>query len=124
MSWLIRALVVLVSVLLIYMGAGWYVNPESAAEGLGMALQDGVGRSSQIGDTAALFITTGSCALIGMVSRQRIWFYPAAMLMCLTALGRLLAWLLHDAAFATELIAAELVFATIFLVASRKLTSA
>ncbi|MEM9758933.1 MAG: hypothetical protein AAF933_06855 [Pseudomonadota bacterium] len=100
------------------------MNPETAAEGLGMALQDGVGRSSQIGDTAALFITTGSCALIGMASRQRVWFYPAAMLMCLTALGRLLAWLLHDAAFATELIAAELVFATIFLVASRKLTSA
>ena len=40
-------------------GLGWLIDPERAAAGLGMALLDGLGRSTQVGDFASFFLTAG-----------------------------------------------------------------
>ena len=117
----LRALVVLLGCLFILGGIGWYVDPARPAERLGMVLMDGVGRSSQIGDLSALFVTAGACVLIGAITRNRTWFYPTVMMMGVAAIGRLLAWLLHDAALAMDLIAVEAGCAALFLLASDKL---
>ena len=71
---------------------------------------DGIGRSSQIGDFAAFFLTLSACALIGLVTGRRVWFYPSALLLLLAAIGRLLAWAVHDAAFAASMVGVEVVF--------------
>ena len=117
----LRALVVLLGCLFVFGGIGWYVNPARPAERLGMDLMDGVGLSSQIGDLSALFITAGACVLIGAMTRNRTWFYPSIMIMGIAATGRVLAWLLHDAALTVDMIAVEAGCAALFLLASRKL---
>jgi len=43
------------------------------------------------------------------------------MLLAITALGRVVAWLLHDATLAASQIAVEVIVALILLVASRRL---
>lgn len=119
----LRALVVFLSIIFIMAGIRWYVDPGGSAERLGMPLLEGVGKSSQIGDLSAFFLTAGICVLLGAITRRRIWFYPVVMMFGLAAVGRLLAWLVHDAAFATPMIAVEVVMAALFLFASRQLAS-
>jgi energy-converting hydrogenase Eha subunit E len=43
------------------------------------------------------------------------------MLLSITAVGRVLAWLVHDATLALDLIAPEVIVSVILLVASRRL---
>ncbi len=83
-------------------------------------LGDGLGLSSQVGDMSSFFLTMGICMLLALVTGRRVWYYPPAMLLLLTAIGRLIAWLLHDAALAPQ-IGVEVVVAVILLVASRRL---
>ncbi len=87
----------------------------------GLTLADGVGLSSQVGDMSAFFLTLGICMLVALVSGHRSWYYPPVMLLLLTAVGRILAWLLHDAALAADLIGLEILVSAILLVASRRL---
>ena len=65
-------------------------------------------------------LTLGICILVALVSGRRAWYYPPALLLLLTAVGRVIAWLLHDAALASQ-IGVEVVVAVILLVASRRL---
>ena len=66
-------------------------------------------------------ISVGVVLLLALVTNRRVWYYPAMLLLLLTAIGRILAWLFHDAALATELIAPEIFVFLILLVASRRL---
>ena len=43
-------------------------------------------------------------------------------MLCITALGRIIAWLIHDAELELDLIAPEVIVATILLVGSRHLS--
>ncbi len=119
MKTIFKIVVVLAGVLFVVMGVRWLVAPAGMAEQLGFVLADGIGRSSQIGDFAAFFITAGVCILMGVVSGKRFWLYPPAMLLLLAATGRVLAWVLHDAAFAADMILFEIVVGILLLVASR-----
>ncbi len=83
-----------------------------------MPLLDGVGRSTQVGDFAAFFLTAGVTILLGCrPGRERLLFVPAGLLTA-AAVGRTLAWALHGAAFAWWFIAIELVVATLLLAAA------
>lgn len=124
MKLVLKILVTVLSVLFIVNGVRWLVAPAGIAPMFGLELADGVGLSSQVGDMAGFFLTLGACALIGMISGKRIWFYPAIMLLGITAIGRVVAFLVHDATLATDMIGIEVIAAIIFLVASRKLASA
>ena len=119
MRTVLRVVVTLPGVLFVVMGVRWLVTPTDMAPELGFALADGIGRSSQIGDFAAFFLTAGVCILMGVVTSKRIWFYPAGMLLLLAALGRLIAWAIHDAAFTASMIGFEVVVGVLLLLGSR-----
>ncbi|MFT5889673.1 MAG: hypothetical protein ACI9BO_002501 [Zhongshania sp.] len=120
-SKLLRAIVCVPAVIFIVTGLQFLLDPSAAVKRFGMPLLDGIGRSSQIGDMAGFFLTCGLCVLIAVSTGKRVWLYPAAMLTGLTAIGRILAWLLHDAALAGNLIAPEIIFTALFLLAASRL---
>ncbi|MFT4872643.1 hypothetical protein [Congregibacter sp.] len=122
MKSVLRLLVALPGVLFVVIGLRWLVDPSTAAAQFGMPLLDGLGRSSQIGDLSSFFLTLGMLILIALITAQRVWYYPAIMLLSFTVLGRLLAWLIHDATLAIEMIAVELIVTCLLLFASRTLT--
>jgi hypothetical protein len=103
------------------MGLRWLLAPRGIAPEFGLTLQSGVGLSSQIGDMAAFFLLLGICILTALVTQRRFWYYPPMILLSLTALSRVLAWIIHDAALPINLITPEIVVALILLVASRRL---
>jgi hypothetical protein len=88
-----------------------------------MVLGEGLGLSSQVGDMSSFFLTLGICMLVALVSGHRAWYYPPVLLLLLAAVGRVVAWLLYDAALAPQ-IAVEILVAAILLVASRRLAQA
>jgi hypothetical protein len=119
---LLRILVTLPAILFVVMGLRWMTDPAGAAGSLGMPLLDGLGRSSQIGDVGTLFLTMGLMILIGLVTSTRSWFYAPALMLSVVALFRLLAWLFHDAPLAPDMIAVEVIIATLLLFSAAKLS--
>ena len=121
MNKILRVIVALPGILFVVTGLRWLVDPSAAAAQFGMPLLDGVGRSSQIGDMSGFFLTLGIIILIALITSKRSWYYPAIILLVITAIGRVLAWLVHDAALAVDMIAPEVIIACLLLFASRKL---
>lgn len=118
---LLKLLVALPAILFLVTGLRWLLTPAGVAPQFGLTLEEGVGLSSQVGDMSAFFLLLGICMLTALVSGRRSWYYPPIILLSLTALGRILAWLLHDAALAMDLIAPEVIVSVILLMASRRL---
>jgi hypothetical protein len=114
-----KVILLFAAVLFLVVGLRWLVNPDGIVPGFGVVLDDGLGRSTQVGIFSAFFLTLGFCVLMALVSGRRVWYYPPAMLLLLTATGRLLSWVAHDAAFALGLIGIEVVVAALLLAASR-----
>ena len=108
------------AVLFVVTGLHWLIDPAGIAPEFGLVLGEGLGLGSQVGDMSGFFLTLGICMLVALVSGRRAWYYPPALLLLLTAVGRVIAWLLHDAALASQ-IGVEVVVAVILLVASRRL---
>ena len=119
----IKLLVLLFGILFLVTGLRWLLAPAGIAPDFGLALGSGIGLSSQVGDMSAFFLTLGVCILMGLTTQRSVWYYPPIMLLLLTAVGRVLAWLLHDAALATQLIALEVIVSLVLLFASRRLPS-
>ena len=119
---LLRVLVVLPAIGFLVIGLRWAIDPSEAASDLGMTLLAGIGRSSQIGDVGALFLSMGSMMLIALITAQRSWFYAPAIMLSLVAILRILAWLLHDAALALDMIVVEIVVSALLLLASARLS--
>ena len=117
---IITILVVLAAILFIVNGLRWLVDPAGIVGMFGLELSSGVGLSTQVGDMSAFFLTLGICMLMGVVTTNHLWFYPAMILLGLTALGRIIAWLIHDAALATSLIMPEVLIMVLLLLASRQ----
>lgn len=120
MNKILSVLVLLPAVLFVVTGLRWLIDPAGIAPEFGLVLGEGLGLSSQVGDMSGFFLTLGICMLVALVSGRRTWYYPPALLLLLTAVGRVIAWLLHDAALASQ-IGVEVVVAVILLVASRRL---
>jgi len=107
------------AILFVIIGVRWLVNPGGIAPDLGLTLETGLGLSSQIGDLAAFFLVAGLTILIALVTGRRTWFYPAAMLLLIAAAGRTVAWVVHGAAFAPQLIVFEIVVALLVLAGAK-----
>lgn len=122
MDKILRIVVAVPGLLFLAMGAGWLFDPTTAAEGLGMPLLEGVGRSSQIGDMASFFVTLGVLILLGVGTLISAWLYSAAMLLGFAALFRVVAALAHDAAMATDMIGFEVVIAALLVFAATRFT--
>ena len=123
MNKVLKLLILLPAIFFIVTGVRWLVAPAGVAPMFGLTLDEGVGLSSQVGDMTGFFLTLGSCILIALISGRRTWYYPAIMLLAITALGRIVAWLVHDASLPLYLIAPEIIIALILFVASRRPTS-
>ncbi len=121
MNKVLKILVLLFAILFLVTGLRWLVAPDGVAPMFGLTLAEGVGLSSQVGDMSAFFLTLGICMLVALVGGRRSWYYPPIMLLLLTAVGRIIAWLFHDAALAADLIGLEILVSVVLLVASRRL---
>lgn len=105
-------------------GVGWIVTPTRAAEGLGMPLLEGMGRSTQIGDFATFFLTAGVTILLGSrPGGSRLLFVPAGMFASAAVL-RTFAWLLHGADFAATFIFIELAASVLLFSAAQRFAAA
>jgi hypothetical protein len=93
----------------VLIGLAFWAAPEVAAAQLGMSLLSGTGLSSQIADFASFFIVAGACIGLGLMSGNRLWFYPPMMLLSVAIAGRLIAWAVHGAALTLDMIAVEVV---------------
>ena len=120
---LLRLLTLLTGLLFTLTGVQWWVMPDVVAPQFGLTLDTGLGLSSQIGDMSAFFLLLGFCAFMALVTRRGVWYTPAIALLVLTAIGRIIAWVVHGAAFATDQIALELLVAVIYWLAARSLTT-
>ena len=120
---LLRTIVTLLGAGFALQGVGWLVTPGQMAAGLGMAVLDGLGRSTQFGDFAAFFLTAGLTMLAGSrPGRGRPLYVPAGMLGS-AAVGRTIAWAFHGAAFAPTFIAVEMATCVLLLVVARRDTA-
>jgi hypothetical protein len=117
---ILSVLAYLVSLLLLLSGLRWLLDPAGSAEGLGMPLLEGIGRSTQIGDLSAFFIVSGAFGLAGLVRRQPVLLYTPAAMVGGAALFRSLATL-QGAPFATQLIVLEIVMTVILVAAARRM---
>ncbi|MBK6740887.1 MAG: hypothetical protein IPG64_25130 [Haliea sp.] len=122
MKILFRILVAIPAILFVVMGLRWAVAPEGAAASLGMTLMTGVGLSSQIGDVGSFFLAMGIMMLIGLITGRRSWFQAPALMLALAATLRVLAWLVHDAALALDMIIVEVALASVLMMACSKLS--
>lgn len=104
----------------IVVGVGWWVAPATVAAQVGMTLETGLGLSTQIGDLGSFFVVMGCCILTGLARGQRVWLLAALMLVGVAALGRIIAWLFHDAAFAGEALVVELPVTALLAFAARR----
>ena len=115
MPGLLRTVTALLGAGFALQGVGWLVAPDRAAAGLGMAVLDGVGRSTQLGDFAAFFLTAGVTMLVGArPGRGRLLYVPAGLLGS-AAVGRTVAWAFHGAAFAAAFVAVEVAASLLLL---------
>ena len=104
-----RIISALVGVVITLQTFTWITNPSEAAQGLGMSLLEGVGRSTQIGDFTSFFFSVGIFCFLGAYLKQRLWLLAASIILGSAAVFRSLAWALHGADFATGFIVAEVV---------------
>jgi hypothetical protein len=120
MPGLLRTITALLGAGFALQGVGWLVVPGRAAAGLGMAVLDGVGRSTQFGDFAAFFLTAGLTMLVGARPRHGRLLYVPAGLLGSAAVGRTVAWAFHGAAFAPTFVAVEVATTLLLLAVARR----
>lgn len=112
---------VLLAILFGFLGIRSLANPDRAAAFFGYAFPDnGLGVSSLIGHTATWALTIAVCLALGLIRRERVWFYPAMMLFGFFALGRIAATLLHGAPVHPERLLPELAFTGLLYLAARQ----
>lgn len=102
-------------------GLGWLLAPGLVSEQLRMPLLEGDGRSTQIGDLAAFFLTMGGAILIALRTNRSVWLYPPIMLLLFAATGRVIAWLAHGAGLTLDMMLVELVVAGALFMLARKM---
>ncbi|GAB5449794.1 MAG: hypothetical protein Hals2KO_01220 [Halioglobus sp.] len=121
LSKIIKVLAYLTSLLLLGMGLRWLIDPAGAAAELGMPLLEGLGRSTQIGDLTAFFVGGSCLGLAGLIRNDAKLLYAPILLVGLAAVFRTLAWLLHDAALAPQIVP-EIIMCAIFILAARQMS--
>ena len=117
----LRVVVGIVGIFFLLQGVGWIAQPKAAAEGLGMTLLDGLGRSTQVGDMTAFFVAIGVSIGLGAWWRDATWLHAAALLLGGAAVFRTLAWALHGADLAVQFILIETLVTVLLLIVAQRL---
>ena len=105
----------------VIVGLAWLIAPGFVSGQMRMDLLTADGLSTQIADLASFFLTLGATILIAIRTNRAVWLYPAILLLGIAAVGRVIAWLLHGAALAADMIVVEAVVATFLLFVARKM---
>jgi hypothetical protein len=121
---LIKTAAGLLGLMLFGIGVCWLVAPTVAAPLIGMVVLQDLAASSQIGDLGAFFLVAGAFALLGLYSGNATLLYTPAALVGAAAVFRIVAGLVHGAAFASEMIILELVMCRLFLMARKRIAAA
>lgn len=124
MTRLFRYLVQLPPVLLALIfgaqGILWLVNPARAAGFGGSAVPEGgLGLSTMIGVMAGWSLTIAVFLLLGVIRKERVWYFPPMLIFGVLAFGRIMATALHGAPLLPERIVPELVFVALLFLAAR-----
>ena len=121
MSKFISIFCYLISILFIFNGLMWLINPSEIAMSLGMQLLTGHGLSTQIGDLASFFLVVGIFTFLGVYKKKNYWFYTPIALLTFAAISRVIAFLVHGASLSIDKILVELVLVVFLLfVVNRK----
>ena len=121
MSKFISIFCYLISILFIFNGLMWLINPSEIAMSLGMQLLTGHGLSTQIGDLASFFLVVGIFTFLGVYKKNNYWFYTPIALLAFAAISRVIAFLAHGASLSIDKILVELVLVVFLLfVVNRK----
>ena len=121
MSKFISIFCYLISILFIFNGLMWLINPSEIAMSLGMQLLTGHGLSTQIGDLASFFLVVGIFTFLGVYKQKNYWFYTPIALLTFAAISRVIAFLAHGASLSIDKILVELVLVVFLLfVVNRK----
>lgn len=122
LKWAVRLPAVLLAALFGVLGIRTMTNPDRAAAFFGYQFPDsGLGLSSLSGHSASWALTIAACLAIGLIRKERVWFYPAMMLFGFFALGRIAATLLHLAPVHPERVIPELAFVSLLYLAARQM---
>ena len=120
----LKIVVGVLSGLFFVMGLLWLVVPGVIAGLMRMDLLTGDGLSTQIGDLASFFLTLGGTIALALITLRSVWLYPPVMLLGFAAAGRVIAWLLHGAGLAIDMILFEVVVATLLTITAQKMAAA
>ena len=118
MNRVVRILACLPGAYLLANAMAWVLNPNRAAERVGMSLLDEAGRGAQIGISGTYFLIGALLALVGAWKAQPGWLFAAALVPGATAGLRLLAWGNYDATLAAPSLSADLLMTATLLFAT------
>ena len=112
---LLRIITVLSGLGLFLIGVIWWLQPAAAAEMLGASLLDGTGRSTQIGDSGAVFIGAGGLLALGAIRNHAALVISGGLLVGLVIPGRVLSATTHGGAWTPDEIAGECIVLVVAL---------
>ena len=105
----IKALVLVPGLIMLSNAIKFVISPIDVAGYLGMPLLEGIGLSTQLADLGAFFTFSALLIFYGVIYSKGEYLRITALLLGLAAILRVIAWGANGAAFATELIVAEIV---------------
>jgi hypothetical protein len=105
----IKFLVLVPGLLMLNNAVMFVISPAGVAGDLGMPLLEGIGLSTQLADLGAFFTFSALLIFYGVLNSKGEYLRITALLLGLAAILRVTAWGVNGAAFATELIVAEIV---------------
>ena len=112
----LRFLTALFGLAALLLGLGWWVHPTETAPLLGAALLEGTGRSTQIGDSGALFIGVGALLMWGAIKANAQLILVGGCLVGLVMPGRILSAFVHEGAWTTNELAGESIVLAVAIV--------
>ena len=122
-KYLVQVPPVLLALIFGVQGVTWLINPFAAVRFWGFPLPaGGLGLSSMIGALAGWALTIAVCLALGLIRRERVWFYPPMIIFGSMALGRIVAGAFHGAPPLPERFVPELVFVGLLFLAARSVS--
>ena len=110
-----------IGIFMLFNALTWLFDPYQAAKGLSMALLDGEGGNTQIGDFTSFFFTAGLMAIIGAYKNENIWLYTTISLLGSAAIFRVSAGIFHNTDFLVSAIVFEIIASFVLLICARNM---
>lgn len=111
----LRTITALSGLGLLAMGLLWWIQPATAAEILKASLLEGTGLSTQIGDSGAFFVGSGSLLAWGALSNRATLLLTGGVLVGLVVPGRALSAMVHGGAWTPDEMIGECVIVILAL---------